>query len=279
MLRNCWLKWFENRMQYRRLTGRSLGRRRRTLRHRPTAAFVGEALEARTLLTIYFVDTTADVVDAMDGQTSLREAIMMAEADATADVIRFAAGLEGAVFNITQGPLPTITEDLQILGTVGNAQTINGAGLTIEADGAGTVTTFAMNAVNINLEPTGAGLQINATDDGIANVTVFNSRITNAATQGINFVAHNGGVLNLRLDTIAVLSNGDVVQSEGIKGEVGVGLQAESLNTPGNFATANIDFRNVTVANHTLEGLRLDVESGGIVTTPNAIRNSSFGSN
>jgi hypothetical protein len=279
MLRNCWLKWFENRMQYRRLTGRSLGRRRRTLRHRPTAAFVGEALETRTLLTTYFVDTTADVVDANDGQTSLREAIMMAEADATADVIRFAAGLEGAVFNLTQGPLPTITQDLQILGTIGNAQTINGGGLIIDANGAGTVTTFAMNSVNINLEPTGAGLQINAVNDGVANVTIFNSRLTNAATQGLNFVAHTGGVLNLRMVTVAVLSNGDVVQSEGIRGAVGVGTQAQSLTTPGNFATANLDFRNVTVANQNLEAFRLDVESGGIVTTPNPITNSNFSNN
>src|SRR5690606_32914867 len=182
--------------------------------------FVSETLETRTLLTTYFVDTTADVVDANDGMTSLREAIVMAEADATADMIRFAPGLEGAVFNITQGPLPTITQDLQLLGTIGNAQTINGAGLVIEADGAGTVTTFAMNSVNLNLEPNGAGLQINATDDGVANVTVFNSRITNAATQGINFVAHTGGVLNLRMVSVAVLSNGDVVQSEGIRGAV-----------------------------------------------------------
>jgi CSLREA domain-containing protein len=279
MLRNCWLKWFENRMQYRRLTGRSLGRRRRTSRYRPTAAFIGEALETRTLLTTYFVTTTADVVNANDGQTSLREAITMAQADTTADIIRFAAGLEGAVFSITQGPLPTITEDLQILGTVGNAQSINGAGLVVNASGAGDVTTFAMNSVNINLTPSGAGLQVNATADGIANVTVFNSRLTNAAAQGVNFVAHTGGVLNLTLANVQVLSNGDIVQSEGIKGAIGVGTQAQSLTTPGNFATANLRFSTLTVANQFLEAFRLDVETGGIVTTPTAITNANFSGN
>ena len=235
MLRNSWLKWFENRMHDRRLYGRMRTRRGRTAsQNRPAPVRVGEHLETRTLLTTYLVDTTDDVVDNADGLTSLREAIEFAEANTGADEIRFAAGLEGEVFNITLGPLPTITESLGIFGTIGDAQTINGAGLIVNASGTGNLTTFAVNSVNINLEPTGAGLLIEAVDDGVADVTIFNSQITNSAEQGLKFVAHTGGIVNLTLGVVGVFSNGDVAPSEGILGEIGVDpAGAESLTTPG----------------------------------------------
>ena len=41
----------------------------------------------------YSVTTTSDVVDANDGQLSLREAITAANANADADVITFSTGL------------------------------------------------------------------------------------------------------------------------------------------------------------------------------------------
>ena len=281
MLRNSWLKWFENRMNYRRLCGRTGTRRGRTAgQNRPAVVRVSECLETRTLLTTYLVDTTDDVVDAGDGLTSLREAIELAEANTGADEIRFAAGLEGEVFNVTLGALPTITESLGIFGTIGDAQTINGAGLIVNASGAGNVTTFAVNSVNINLEPTGAGLSIEAVDDGVADVTIFNSQISNSATQGVKFVAHTGGVVNLTLGVVGVFSNGDVAPSEGILGEIGVDpAGAESLTTPGNFATANLDFATLRVGNQFLEGFELQVEDGGQVTTPAPIRDSAFNDN
>ena len=283
MLRNSWLKWFENRMHYRRLYGRMGTRRGRTAgQNRPVAVRVGEHLETRTLLTTYFVDTTVDESDGNHdpGDLSLREAIELAEANTGADVIRFAAGLEGEVFNITLGALPTITESLGIFGTIGDAQTINGAGLVINASGAGTVNDFALNSINFNLEPTGAGIDVTADDDGVANVTVFNSQITNSATQGIKFVAHTGGIVNMTLGVVGIFSNGDLVQSEGILGEVGVDpAGAESLTTPGNFATANLDFATLRVGNQFLEGFKLQVEDGGQVTTPSPIRDSTFNDN
>ena len=280
MLRNCWLKWFENRMHYRRLVGRSMSRMGRTAaQNRPVPVRVGEVFEDRTLLTTFIVDTTVDESNGT-GDLSLREAIEQSEATAGADIIRFAPGLEGALFNITLGPLPTITDNLQILGTIGNAQTINGAGLTVEASGAGDTTTFLMNGVNINLDPTGPGLLVQATDDGVANATVFNSRITNNATQGVKFVAHTGGVANLTLAVVSILSNGDVTPSEGIRGEVGVDAAgAESLTLPGNFATANLNLSTLRVGSHALEGFNLLVEDGGQVTTTAPIRESVFSGN
>ena len=168
--------------------------------------------ETRTLLTTYFVDTTVDESDGDfgPGDLSLREAMELSEANPGADVIRFAAGLEGATFNITQGPLPTVTQSLQIIGTIGNAQLINGAGLHAIASGAGTNITFATNSVNINLEPTGAGLLVEAVDDGVATISILNATINNSATQGVKFVAHTGGVINMTLGNVGIFSNGDV---------------------------------------------------------------------
>ena len=51
-----------------------------------------ELLEARVLLSTYTVDTFEDVIDANDGLTSLREAVIAANADAGEDTIVLAAG-------------------------------------------------------------------------------------------------------------------------------------------------------------------------------------------
>ena len=76
MLRNNWLKWFENRLHFHRLSGRTATRRGRTAaQNRPVPVKVGEVLEDRTLLTTYVVDTTVDESDGDfgAGDLSLRE--------------------------------------------------------------------------------------------------------------------------------------------------------------------------------------------------------------
>ena len=91
-----------------------------------------EQLEARTLLTVFVVDSTADDIDANDGETTLREAITNANLNAGADSIHF--DLPGnAPFTIQPtSALPIISGDLTIDGTTQSG--FNGAPI-IELDG------------------------------------------------------------------------------------------------------------------------------------------------
>src|SRR5262245_59129722 len=66
---------------------------RRELCRRPTL----EVLEDRTVPAVLTVTTLADLAEADDGHTSLREAIDQANATEAADVIAFAEGLSGTI--------------------------------------------------------------------------------------------------------------------------------------------------------------------------------------
>ncbi len=100
--------------------------RRRPNRHGRPRGLRLESLEERRLLAVMTVDTDLDVVDAADGVTSLREAVIMANSLAGADEIVFDFGHDGpATIQLEQGELQ-LTE----------AATITGAGpalLTIDA--------------------------------------------------------------------------------------------------------------------------------------------------
>ena len=56
---------------------------------------IAENLEDRVLLAAFIVNTATDVIDAGDGLTSLREAIIGSNASAEADTITFDASLNG----------------------------------------------------------------------------------------------------------------------------------------------------------------------------------------
>ena len=96
-----------------------------------TRAAAVEHLEDRLLLTIYTVDTALDV-SAVDGQTSLREALIAAESNAAfgdapageadGDLILFADGVDAVALT---SALPALTDDLRIDG--GGGVTIVGA--------------------------------------------------------------------------------------------------------------------------------------------------------
>jgi CSLREA domain-containing protein len=86
-----------------------------------------EPLEDRRLLALVTVDTLADTVDANDGVTSLREAIITANLVAGADEIDFAPSLTSggpATITLTLGEL-AITDDLAITGPGATLLTID----------------------------------------------------------------------------------------------------------------------------------------------------------
>ena len=98
---------------------RSASRSRSRRRHiRP----VSETLEARTLPTNLTVTTALDIVDAGDGEMSLREAIHEANAMTGYDTITFnISGGTSHTIALAGQPLPTITDAVEIDGS---AQTI-----------------------------------------------------------------------------------------------------------------------------------------------------------
>jgi len=86
-------------------------RPKKAIRKRSGAGFV-EALESRELLTTFTVTTLNDTVNAGDGVTSLREALIAANANSGGDSIVFAPNINGSVL-LTGGQL-TISDPVTI---------------------------------------------------------------------------------------------------------------------------------------------------------------------
>ena len=90
--------------------------RRRPNRHGRPRRLRLESLEERRLLAVLTVDTDLDVVDAADGMTSLREAIVTANDLAGADEIVFDFRHDGPVtIKLEHGELQ-LTEAVSIVG-------------------------------------------------------------------------------------------------------------------------------------------------------------------
>jgi predicted outer membrane repeat protein len=83
-----------------------------------------EGLEDRRMLAVYTVDTTSDVT-ASDGFTTLREAVVAANANSGADSIVF-SGVSGTIA-LTGGQI-NITDDLTITGPGAGSLTVDGGG-------------------------------------------------------------------------------------------------------------------------------------------------------
>ncbi len=86
-----------------------------------------EMLEDRRMLAAVTVDTQLDLVDASDGVTSLREAIVITNQNIAPDVIDFASSLAGQTILLTMGEL-AVTDDLTISGPGANQLTIDASG-------------------------------------------------------------------------------------------------------------------------------------------------------
>ena len=83
-----------------------------------------EVCEPRTLLTTFVVTDPGDVTDADDGALTYREALLAAEAEAGADIITFAEGVDVVTL---EANLPSLTGDLSVVA--------DAAGVTIDHAG------------------------------------------------------------------------------------------------------------------------------------------------
>jgi hypothetical protein len=277
MLRDSWRKWFEDRLR----TGRGVPRRRRTQKRlTSTTAWVAQALEDRTLLTTFTVDNLVDESDGNfgAGDLSLREAIEQANANPGADIVNFVPALNGGVFNLALGSL-NISDDLTLNGNAATPMILNGGGIVLQSNGPLDSLLVTIDGISVNNNVNGSGLFLEAINDGTITALVSNGFFNNSAREGVKFRAHTGGRITLTMNNVTAASNGDSVASPGIDGEIGVGIQAQSLNTPGKFATVRVNFNNVKSVNNPLEGFDLDVASGGIFETVVPIRNSMFSGN
>ena len=193
MLLSSWLKSFRN--TFRR--SRSHHHRRRRLLNRRLTPIVPhfELLEDRTLLSSITVDTTTDVIDAGDGLTSLREAIIAANALAGDDTIILGSG----VFTLSiagTGESAAATGDLDITDTSGSLTIVGaGAGMTvIDANGIDRVfQVFASTVLDISGVTITGG---NVVGSGGGFLNQGNLTITASAVSGNTASLRGGGIKN-----------------------------------------------------------------------------------
>ena len=116
--------------------------RRTRLRKRSLAAPLGvERLEDRTVLSTFTVHNLAD-----SGLNSLRQAVLDANVNAGADLIKFAGGLHGT---ITLGSELSITDDLTIQGRGENDLKISGNNVTRVFNISGSTTDVELTRLTI----------------------------------------------------------------------------------------------------------------------------------
>jgi Ca2+-binding RTX toxin-like protein len=213
------------------------------------------------------VTTSADVVNGSDGVTSLREAIAEANANADADIITFAAGLEGSTITLTGGQL-ALADDVTIDGDVngdnkaditisgGNSSRIFNVGV------AGTdATLLSLTLTNGSAAGGGYGGAVNVetfTSLTIRDTTVRDSNAVRGggiyvgqsgvltavnSTLSNNTASATGGALHVKDASVSTLTNVTLDDNSasaggGIFADAGVDLTLQSSTITGNSAFA-----------------------------------------
>jgi hypothetical protein len=224
----------------------------------PPTIPIAEPVEPRRLLSTFTVNTTSDVTNASDGLTTLREAIVAANAHAGSDTINFspsvfAAGvshtitLSGGQLEVSD-TLGTTTISGRYLGIV----VVNGANKTrvLQVDAN---TTVSINGVTLthgsSIEAAGT-----AAGGGISNagtLSLTNVAVTGSAVQGL--AAIGGGIYSTGPLTISnSLIVGNAATGSGTKGgTTGNGAPAAGA---GIYVSASFALSNSTVSGNTVTG-------------------------
>jgi Ca2+-binding RTX toxin-like protein len=167
-------------------------------------------------MATFTVTTVADVVDAGDGELSLREAVQQANATAAEDTILFANALEGRVLTLTQGQL-TLSGDTVIDGDAND----DGFAVTLSGGSASRVLEVA-EIVDVELR----------------DLTVADGRVADASGAGITV----GSSASLTMENCSVSGcfAGEPFASFGTGGgiylESGARLDMSRSTVNGNFA-------------------------------------------
>ena len=151
-------------------------------------------------MSIFIVDTNSDVTDGSDGLTTLREAIALANANADASTISFAASLDGQTITLVGGEME-ISEELTIDGDRDNDGI---ADITIDGDSNSRIFNVTSTRKDANFDGliiTGGSETNNGGGGGIAFSALYgtgsitNSTITGNAVSGSGANGRGGGVL------------------------------------------------------------------------------------
>ncbi|MCI0684641.1 MAG: CSLREA domain-containing protein [Gemmataceae bacterium] len=239
----------------RRISTRPFARKSSTARPRFRPSL--DVLEDRVVPALFVVNTLADIVDSNTAVTSLREAILGANAAVGADQIEFASGLTGQI-TLTTGQL-TVSDDLSITGPA--------AGVTISGNNASRI--FNVNdgsAALIDVEI--VGLTLTGGNGGVdgagggailnrENLTLINCTLSNSNT-GIEALFVGGGMYNFGTATLTncILTNNSSELEGGGLYNVGTAtltdctLSNNSANFDGggiyNFGTATLTDCNLS---------------------------------
>jgi hypothetical protein len=139
----------------------------------------------------FIVTTANDVVDANDGETSLREAVAFANSNADASIITFAASLNGETVTLAGTEL-TLTSDITIDGDIDGD---NVADITIDGDDQSRVFQISsggiatLDALTITGGKASSGGGISVASGGTATVT-------NSTLSGNTAANFGGGIFN-----------------------------------------------------------------------------------
>jgi parallel beta-helix repeat protein len=249
---------------------------------------------------VFIVNTDNDVVDPLDGLTSLREAIIASNATpnviGTNDKIQFNIPIAGGGQDFTIDivtPLPPITGSVDIQGATQAA--FNGGTITIRDSSTALGTLFLQRDVSGPLDSSGSsitGLRIRSVfnnaliiqsanntiannsffDSGLVGVEIFGNSFTNA---GNNTIENNDIYENLAGGISINNSENNTLKNNRISSNSGAGITVFSVGTT-YFSTSNLILENTISEN--AHGIDISgVSSFRNIVTANNIGINSLG--
>jgi hypothetical protein len=244
-----------------------------------------EPLELRDVPAAIIVDSSADSV-ASDGVTTLREAIIQANAQAGDDTITFDSkltALGSATITLTDA-LPDLSEGITLTGPGANR-------LAITRSTAGGTPNFCIFTTSVGSVVNISGLTITGGDNTNDGGGIFNAgtlalsgvAITGNITTGFGGgLENNGGVVSVVDSTI---SGNSALSSGGIDTFNGGTLTLLGVTVSGNTASdtgggIGIDTTAVTIVGSTVTNNRAATTAGGVFALgPTALRGSIVAGN